>query len=101
MWNVLALIVAIIVAVVAGGYLGWQGRKIFDRQTELERKVDDLMEIVKRRRLPYPTAAGLEDAIAIAIEILDRNQAERVYENTRINQLAEQVAPGEKQSARI
>lgn len=81
------LIAGLSFALLAGVYLGWQGRKIVEQQRRLEKTIEELNEIVKRRRLPYPAAAGLEDAIAIAIELIDQHQAEMALEGTRLNQL--------------
>lgn len=52
------LIVATIFALLAGGFIGWHGRKFIQR-------IETLEEIAKRRKLPYPAMAGLEDAIAL------------------------------------
>ena len=90
-WIYEMLALLILLAKAAGIYLGWQGRKMFERQQSMEKQIEELTEIVKRRKLPYPVQAGLEDAIAIAIEIIDRQQAERAYEETRTNQLANRL----------
>lgn len=55
----LVLIVAVGLAIMAGGLLGWYGRKFIER-------IETLEEIGKRRKLPYPALAGLEDAIALS-----------------------------------
>jgi hypothetical protein len=89
MTDIVAIILA--VALVAGAFLGWQGRKLFDRIEGLEKKIEELSAIAGRRKLPYPAQAGLEDAIAIAIELLDQHQAQRAYDETRIGQLAERL----------
>jgi len=81
----------LLVALLAGGTLGWLGRKLFERLDALERRVEELGAIAGRRKLPYPAQAGLEDAIAIAIELLDQHQAQRAYDETRIEQLAERL----------
>jgi hypothetical protein len=78
-------------ALLAGVLLGWGGRRFFERQEQLEKKVAELDEIVKRRRLPYPAQAGLEDAIAIAIGMLDDYQVQRAQDETRLGQLADRL----------
>lgn len=55
----LALILIVFSALIAGGFIGWHGRKFIQR-------IETLEEISKRRKLPYPTMAGLEDAIALS-----------------------------------
>ena len=59
------LIICLVLALLAAGYLGWQGRKFIDR-------IETLEAIAKRRRLPYPAMAGVEDALAL----IDLNQFE-------------------------
>lgn len=52
------LIIIVVLALLAGGFVGWHGRKFMQR-------IETLEEIAKRRKLPYPAMAGLEDAIAL------------------------------------
>lgn len=87
--NVNIIIAIVFFALIVGLFLGWYIRKLIERQESLEKQVADLMEISKRRKLPYPAQAGLEDAISIAIEVLTQHQAWRSYDETRIVQLSE------------
>jgi hypothetical protein len=86
-------------ALILGVYLGWQGRKLIDRLEQLE-------QVSKRRKLPYPAMAGLEDAIALAddgqfenasmdqvitrlLTILQHSEAARKYMDARLDQVAD------------
>lgn len=44
---------------------------------------------LKRRRHTYATADGLEDALAVVIELLLRREAEEAYTQARLGQLQE------------
>jgi hypothetical protein len=76
---------------ILGIYIGWRGREYVERQKRLEETIKEMNEIIKRRKLPYPTQAGLEDAIAIVIEVLDQHQAQKAFDDTRLNQLADRL----------
>ncbi len=93
------LIVSMIVALLAGAFIGWQGRKLLHR-------IETLEEIAKRRKLPYPAMAGLEDAIALGddaqfesnsmdkviaylLTALQKDVAARKYLDVRFNQVQE------------
>lgn len=96
---VILLIVALILALIAGGFIGWKGRSFVQR-------IETLEEIAKRRRLPYPALAGLEDAIALCddgrfesgsmdkviahlLTALEKDVAARKYLDTRFEQVQE------------
>jgi len=79
------------IAILAGSFLGWHIRKLIERQQQLERQVAELKDIADRRRLPYPAQAGIEDAIAIALDIINEQEAVHAYTDTRINQLTERL----------
>lgn len=55
----------------------------------LEGQVHELREQVKRQRHTYATNDGIEDATAILIELILKDQAERQYTETRLNQARE------------
>lgn len=79
----------IAIAILASFILGYYIRKLLERQENLEKQINELSQVAKRRKLPYPAQAGLEDAIAIVIEVLTQHSAWRAYDETRIEQLAE------------
>jgi hypothetical protein len=79
------------IAILAGSFLGWHIRKLIERQQQLEKQVAELKDIADRRRLPYPAQAGIEDAIAIALDIINEQEAVHAYTDTRINQLTERL----------
>ena len=93
----LLLIVILGLALLAGGIVGWYGRKFIQR-------IETLEEIARRRKLPYPTMAGLEDAIALCdltqfenatadqilaafLTILQKEVASRKYSDVRFGQV--------------
>jgi len=95
----LVLIVAVGLAIMAGGLLGWYGRKFIER-------IETLEDISKRRKLPYPALAGLEDAIALSddarfengsmdkmidflLMALQKDIAARKYQDARFAQVQE------------
>lgn len=92
-------IIIVVLALLAGGYIGWHGRKFIERFETLE-------EIAKRRKLPYPALAGLEDAIALTddarfesssmdrviaylLTALQKDVAARKYLDARFDQVQE------------
>jgi hypothetical protein len=81
----------IAIAVLAGLTLGYYIRKLIERQESLEKQIAELSEIANRRKLPYPAQAGLEDAIAIVIELLNDDEATMAYHNARKKQLVERL----------
>jgi len=88
--NYLPIAIAI-TAVFAGLFLGWHIRGLIARIDQLEKSNTELQAIAERRKLPYPAQAGLEDAIAIVIDILNSDEAAQAYRSTRIQQLAERI----------
>jgi len=89
--NVNIIIAIVFIALIAGTFLGWYIRKMIGRQEILEKKVAELSEIANRRKLPYPALAGLEDAIALVIDIINSDEAAQAYRSTRILQLTERL----------
>lgn len=92
-------IIIVIVALLAGGFIGWHGRRFIQRLETLE-------DISKRRKLPYPAMAGLEDAIALSddarfengsmdkvieylLMVLAKDVAARKYQDARFSQVEE------------
>lgn len=66
------LIIVLTLTLLAGGLIGWWGRKFIAR-------IETLEEIAKRRKLPYPALAGLEDAIALSDDArYENNSMDRV-----------------------
>ena len=55
----------------------------------LERLTKEQEKQLAKRRHTYPTADGLEDAMAVAIELLLRQDAENKYREARYGQLRE------------
>lgn len=82
---------SIFLAMVAGTLLGWYIRKMIERQEKMEKQIAELNEIANRRKLPYPAQAGLEDAIAIVIDVINNDEAADAYRQTRINQLIDRL----------
>jgi hypothetical protein len=85
--NIFLIGIAFFAALVLGYYL----RKLIEYKESLEKQISELKEIADRRKLPYPAQAGLEDAIAIVIDILNNEEANSAYRNTRFQQLAERI----------
>lgn len=85
-----AIVLATLACGVAFGYalasLRSHMRAIRQQIHDLAGKVDKLSES-QRTRNPYRTNDGLEDAIAVALDVLQQSRAEREYEDYRINQL--------------
>lgn len=69
---IVILIIFLALALLAGGFIGWHGRKFIQR-------IETLEQIAKRRKLPYPAMAGLEDALAL----IDDSQ----YEGASVDQV--------------
>ncbi len=64
------------------------GRK-FQHYDNLKTVNGELREQLTKRRHTYPTADGLEDAMAVAIDLLLREEAANKYRSARFNQLNE------------
>lgn len=57
------------------------------KSRELKRANDELRDQIAKRRHTYPTAEGLEDAVAVVIELILRWEAEQEYGRARLGQL--------------
>lgn len=89
----------------AGIGTGWAGQRLLGQVAGLKKQVRQLEEDVKgqkekqtkqeaelqalrdRRRLPHAAADGLEDAIAIVLDVLQEEEATRAYREARVGQL--------------
>lgn len=95
----IVLIVVVVLALLSGAFIGWHGKKFIQR-------IETLEEIAKRRKLPYPAMAGLEDAIALSddaqfesasmdkviaylLMALQKDVAARKYLDARLSQVQE------------
>ncbi len=68
--------------------LGWLLLIAINRKSrDLQERIDDLEDQLAKRRHTYPTVEGLEDGMAVAIELLLRYEAEAAYTNKRMDQL--------------
>lgn len=91
------LLVLLAFCLIAGALIGWQGHKFIQR-------IESLEQISKRRKLPYPAMAGLEDALALIddgqfetgsmdkvitylLMLLQKDLAARKYLETRLDQV--------------
>ena len=54
---------------------------------EMATRLEHLEDIVAKRRHTYPTADGLLDGLAVAIDVLLEEQAQSTYRQARIEQL--------------
>ena len=72
--------------VFAIGILIGAGLKHLDHRLE---EVDELRDQLKRRRHTYATQDGLDDAQAVIIDLLLRDQLEAEYRDVRLAQLSE------------
>lgn len=61
----------------------------FKHYDTLEQQITRLEEQLAKRRHTYPTADGLEDALAVTIDLLLRQDAADKYRRARVAQLNE------------
>lgn len=74
-----------LVILMAGG-LGAAFAGILFGIRQVGERMDELEEIIGRRRHTYPTTNGLEDALAVAIDVLLDEQAHSEYRAARVEQ---------------
>jgi hypothetical protein len=74
---------------ILGLVIGVLAARLFETMTALEKRVKDL-EDCKQKRLPYNTAAGAEDAIAVMLDVL-RHSTEIDLERGALQQRAEKA----------
>jgi len=60
-----------------------------DRINRIEEEVKELRDQLKRRRHTYATQDGLDDAQAVLIDLVLRDQLEASYREARLGQLSE------------
>lgn len=77
---VLALLVAMAIGAIGAGF--WFGLR------EIVQRLEHLEDVVAKRRHTYPTADGLLDGLAVAIDVLLEEQAQSKYRQARIEQLS-------------
>lgn len=68
----------------------WGGMEfgaLLERSERNAAELDELKAELARRRHPYPTANGLEDALAVAIDTLLQEEAQSEYRRARLEQL--------------
>jgi len=70
----------------AGGIFVGAWLKHMDHRLE---EIEELRDQLKRRRHSYATQDGLDDAQAVLIDLLLRDQAEARYREARLGQLSE------------
>jgi hypothetical protein len=75
-----------LVVLMAGG-LGAAFAGILFGIRQVGHRLDELEGIVARRRHTYPTTNGLEDSLAVTIDVLLDEQAHSEYRAARIEQL--------------
>lgn len=75
---------------ILGLVIGVLGAWLFQTLTALEKRVKGL-EDCKHKRLPYNTAAGLEDALAVTLDLL-RHSAEIDLEQSALQKRAETLS---------
>lgn len=73
------------IAIVFGALI--LGLSVLGATWELTRALEELTDQLCKRKHTYPTANGIEDATAIAIEALLEEQAQGEYRAARIRQL--------------
>ena len=78
-----------VVLVALGVAIGAILMSLFGRQAALEKRISAL-EDCKQKRLPYNTAAGVEDGLAVGLDLL-RNSAEAELELGALRQRAEKL----------
>ncbi len=61
----------------------------FQHYDTLEQRITELEEQLAKRRHTYPTANGLEDALALTVDLILRGDLERKYWRAQVDQLNE------------
>jgi hypothetical protein len=87
------IIIFIVAAIIASGLTGYGMARAWHAAQNLERRITHIEEEVKqlkdRRRHPNPTADGLEDALAICLDVLQEYDASRQYTQARMRQVGD------------
>jgi hypothetical protein len=78
---------ALVLVILAAGGLGAVFAGILFWLRRVAERIDELEGILARRRHTYPTANGLEDSLAVTIDVLLEEQAQSEYRAARIEQL--------------
>jgi flagellar basal body-associated protein FliL len=107
-YNIEIIIIAILASALAGvaGILVWIGARDLVRrvvkleetssqhvkeQGELQRKLENmqeqLAELQNRRRLPNAASIAVDDALAIALDVMQEDEALHQYRSARVHQL--------------
>lgn len=76
-----------IISIIIANKLGRLETDIAHTQIHLAQMSRDIQELKNRHLHPYPTREGLEDALAIADDVIREYQASQKYSEGRVRQL--------------
>jgi len=82
-----AEVILISLALIATGIVSIMADRFFKEHNQILKRLDDIEEQLGRKCHTYPTANGLEDAMAVAIDLLIRHEAEDAYRAARMERL--------------